>query len=58
MFGGRGFDSDIALRYRVERVPYLLLIGKDSTIAAMNLHPVDDQGTDALRASVQEAVGK
>ncbi|MHC4076988.1 MAG: TlpA family protein disulfide reductase [Planctomycetota bacterium] len=58
VFGGHGFESDIALRYRVERVPYLLLIGKDSKIAAMNLHPVDDFGIEALRAAVKKAVEK
>ena len=58
VFGGDGFESDIALRYRVERVPYLLLIGKDSRIAAMNLHPIDDYGTEVMRAAVQKAVDK
>ncbi len=56
VFGGHGFHSDIALRYRVERVPYLLLIGKNSKIAAMNLHPIDDFGTKALREAVRKAI--
>ncbi len=58
VFGGDGFESDIALRYRVERVPYLLLIGKDSRIAAMNLHPIDDYSTEVMRAAVHNAVDK
>jgi len=58
VFGGHGFDSDIALRYRVERAPYLLLIGRDQKIAAMNLHPTDTSGTETLREAIGEAIDK
>lgn len=57
VFGGAGFESDIALRYAVERVPYLLLVGRDSKIAAMNLHPVDEFGINALREAAEAALG-
>ena len=58
VFGGAGFNSEIALRYKVESTPYLLLIGQDQKIAAMNLNPRDEYGVRELNAAVLRAVGK
>ncbi len=39
VFDGRVWQSEMALRYTVEAIPYLLLIGRDGKIAATNLYP-------------------
>jgi thiol-disulfide isomerase/thioredoxin len=55
---GRGFQTDAALRYGVESVPWLLLIGKDGKVAAMNLFPVDEAGGKETAEAIEAAAGK
>ena len=39
VFDGKVWQSEMALRYLVEALPYLLIIGRDGKIAATNLYP-------------------
>lgn len=53
-----GWGADLALRYRVEDVPYCLLIGRDGKIAGMNFVLTDEFGRRQLIDAVSKAVGE
>lgn len=53
---GKGWETEAALRYNVEAIPYLLLIGRDGKIAAMNLFPGDDAGQKILAEEIEKAL--
>ncbi len=58
VFDGRVWQSEMALRYLVETVPYLLLIGRDGKIAAINLYPDTPEGIRELTELVSALVEK
>lgn len=43
IYDGRMWQSDLALRYIVEALPHLMVIGRDGTIAAMNIYAEDPE---------------
>jgi peroxiredoxin len=53
---GKGYGTDAALRYGVETVPWMLLIGRDGKVAKTNLFPVEDHGFQELEAAVTAAL--
>ena len=53
---GKGYATDAALRYGVETVPWMLLIGRDGKVAKTNLFPVEDHGFQELEAAVTAAL--
>lgn len=54
---GRGFQSDLFLRYQVETVPTILVLDKEGKIAAMNLHTGTKDAVQELEDVVQKALG-
>ena len=54
-----GLDADLALRYRVESVPNLLLVGRDGKFAGMLYFNVTDEfGRSQLSDAVKAALAK
>ncbi len=51
-----GWDSDLALRLRVESAPQCLLIGRDGKIAGMNFLLSNQSGQQRLAASIGKAL--
>jgi hypothetical protein len=51
-----GWESPVALRYAVEEIPHLLLLGRDGRIAAMNLFPSNDAGKQVLVEEIEKAL--
>ncbi len=43
IYDGRMWQSELALRYIVEALPYLMVIGRDGAIAAMNIYAEDPE---------------
>lgn len=58
LFDGKGWQSEYALRYSVEQVPHMLLIGRDGKIAAMRLFPFDAAGKQYLVEQIEAALAK
>ena len=57
VFDGEGWQSDAVLRYAVEGLPHMLLIGRDGKLAAVKgLFPADEAGQKRLREAVQKAL--
>lgn len=56
VFGGNGWMSEAVLRYNVEAIPHLLLIGRDGKIAAMNLFPANPRGIQEMREAIEAAL--
>lgn len=54
---GLGWDSDLVLRYGIESVPHLLLIGRDGKIAATALYASTPAAREALTRSIKTALG-
>ncbi len=55
-FGGAGWDSHLALRYKVEHTPYLLLLGRDFKVAALRLSIRDEHSRKELMGAIEEAL--
>ena len=55
---GKGWETEAALRYHVEAIPNLLLLGRDGKIAAMNLFPADEAGRKVLAEEIEKALAK
>lgn len=53
---GKGWETEAALRYNVEAIPHLLLIGRDGKLAAMNLFPGDEAGQKVLADEIEKAL--
>lgn len=53
-----GWDSDLALRLRLENAPQCMLIGRNGKIAGMNFLLITKSGQQQLTAAVSRAVGK
>jgi peroxiredoxin len=51
---GQGYHGDLCLRYGVETVPTVIVIGKGGTVAGLNLHA----STDDAKAELLEVVRK
>jgi hypothetical protein len=51
-----GFESDLALRYRVEDTPHCFLLGRDGKFAGMNFALHDGFGKSQLAEAVQRAL--
>lgn len=56
VFGGDGWQSIPALRYNVEALPHLILIGRDGRIAALHLFPVDAAGVKEAAEAIEAAL--
>ena len=54
---GKGWETPAALRYYVEDVPHLVLIGRDGKIAGLNFYPVDERGIAELHTAIRAALG-
>jgi peroxiredoxin len=55
---GHGMQADLALRYHVETVPTLFVIGRDGKLAGINLRPGASGAEQALDDVVTKALGK
>jgi thiol-disulfide isomerase/thioredoxin len=53
---GKGWDTEAALRYGVESVPHMLLLGRDGKVAAMHLFASDPQGQRDLENAIKAAL--
>jgi hypothetical protein len=51
-----GWQSDLALRYRIEDAPQCLLIGRDGKLAGMNFVLNDEQGLREVIQAVERAL--
>lgn len=58
VFDGKVWQTELALRYVVEGIPYLMLIGRDGKIAGMNLFPDTPEGIRELKDLVAGTVAK
>ena len=52
-----GWESDLALRFRMENAPRCLLIGRDGKIAGMNYLLIHESGQQRLTTAVKKALG-
>lgn len=55
---GRGYESDLALRYHVETVPTLIAIDRAGKIAGLNLHAATDDAREQLREALTRALAR
>ena len=51
-------NADLALRYRVEGVPNLLLVGRDGKFAGLYFVVTDEYGRSQLSDAVKAALAK
>ena len=58
LFDGKSWQGENALRYSVEQVPHMLLIGRNGKIAALRLFPFDAAGKEYLVEQIEAALGK
>ncbi len=58
LFDGKGWQTEQALRYSVEQVPHMLLIGRNGKIAALRLFPFDAAGKNYLIEQIEAALAK
>lgn len=56
VYGGEGWQTEAALRYRIEAIPALILIGRDGRIAALNLAAATREDQQALEDAVLKAL--
>lgn len=56
VFDGKGWETEAALRYGVESVPHMLLLGRDGKVAGMHLFASDPQGQRDLEAAIKTAL--
>lgn len=55
---GRAWEGDLVLRYAVETLPHMVLIGRDGKIAALNLHAANETARAELGEAVRVALAK
>jgi peroxiredoxin len=53
---GRGFHADLLLRWHVETVPTLVVLGRDGKVAGLNLHVGNEEARRELGETVRRAV--
>lgn len=58
LFDGKGWQTEQALRYSVEQVPHMLLIGRNGKIAALRLFPFDAAGKNYLIEQIEAALAQ
>jgi thiol-disulfide isomerase/thioredoxin len=58
VFDGKMWQSEMALRYAVEVLPYALLIGRNGKIAGMNLYPNNPESIAELTELITQNLAK